>query len=301
MGFWSGERLEQELPKLVEDFHRDRIDCASYRLRLGGQAFITSDRFVDSKPSDPLVTELKDKSPTQIPAGQFAFLLTLETVKVPSNAIALISIRSGYKFGGLMNVSGFHVDPGWEGKLLFSVYNAGPQPISLERGDEMFLIVYADLDRWSDFLYDGKAKNRDKIEAKLISGMIGQVFSPIYLQRQVKDLTDEIGKQSRELYAWKKAGIVITAVVSSVAALLIPAVSWLGFSEPGRALLGGWVSDSIELANRRAAERTSKVSNSPIKPAAPRDGGSTKPAERIPMEGPKKQTPYPQDTNKPKS
>jgi dCTP deaminase len=48
---------------------------------------------------------------------------------------------------GLINVSGFHVDPGFYGKLIYAVYNAGPSEIHLSRGTEMFLIWFADLDK----------------------------------------------------------------------------------------------------------------------------------------------------------
>ena len=50
-----------------------------------------------------------------IPPGQFAFLLTAETVTMPDNAIAFISIKARLKFNGLINISGFHVDPGYRG------------------------------------------------------------------------------------------------------------------------------------------------------------------------------------------
>ena len=52
--------------------------------------------------------------PFTIPPGQFAFLLTEEVVSVPPDALAFISIRAKTKFRGLVNVSGFHVDPGYQ-------------------------------------------------------------------------------------------------------------------------------------------------------------------------------------------
>jgi dCTP deaminase len=73
--------------------------------------------------------------------------LTEEKVKIPFDAIAFISIKARIKFQGLMNASGFHVDPGYEGRLIFSVFNAGPLPIHLRRGQDCFLIWYANLDR----------------------------------------------------------------------------------------------------------------------------------------------------------
>ncbi len=43
-------------------------------------------------------------------------------------------------------MSGFHADPGFKGHLVFSVYNAGSSPISLERGQPYFLIWFAQLE-----------------------------------------------------------------------------------------------------------------------------------------------------------
>ena len=54
---------------------------------------------------------------------------------------------------GLVNVSGFHVDPGYKGRLKFAVYNAGGSDIKLTRGDAIFLIWFSELDKVSQHLY----------------------------------------------------------------------------------------------------------------------------------------------------
>ena len=71
--------------------------------------------------------------------------MTEESVEVPAGAIAFISIRAQYKFRGLVNVSGFHVDPTYRGRLMFAVFNAGPRQVHMARGEECFLIWYADV------------------------------------------------------------------------------------------------------------------------------------------------------------
>lgn len=45
-----------------------------------------------------------------------------------------------------MNVSGFHVDPGYKGKLLFAIFNAGPQTVTVRCGQDAFLIWFARLE-----------------------------------------------------------------------------------------------------------------------------------------------------------
>src|SRR5208337_5222667 len=131
-----------------------------------------------------------------VPPGQFAFLLTEERVTIPPNAIAFISVRAGVKFRGLVNVSGFHVDPGYHGRLVFSVFNAGPAPVHLQRGDDCFLIWYADLDRTSTRIKSGEGF--DNIPTKLINPIAGEIQSFEGLLAKIKD-TDN--KLTAKLYA----------------------------------------------------------------------------------------------------
>jgi len=69
-----------------------------------------------------------------IPPGQLALLITEEEVAIPTNRIGFISIKFTAKMRGLINVSGFHVDPGFKGKLKFSVLTqvVGTQSLILE-------------------------------------------------------------------------------------------------------------------------------------------------------------------------
>lgn len=148
--FWGGLRLEEELPALIAgDYTKNRIDGAAYRLRVGPEVYVSPTGEADDPRNKPK-TQLKVGQGFTVPAGQFGFILTEEQVKVPPTAIAFISMRASYKFQGLVNVSGFHVDPNYDGRLIFSVFNAGPGPVHLSRGEECFLIFYATLDRPKD-------------------------------------------------------------------------------------------------------------------------------------------------------
>ena len=99
-----------------------------------------------------------------IPAGQFAKLLIHETIEVPEDAVGLISIKSGIKMRGLVNLSGFHVDPGFRGKLLFAVFNAGTSDIILEQMEPTFLIWYVSLDQPTSVTYSGSRQNVERIK-----------------------------------------------------------------------------------------------------------------------------------------
>ena len=144
MAFWSGVTLAARLPKLIEGFDKKNIDCAAYTLRIGPAIYVSPSTSAEAATRTKVV--LDERQDFVIPPGQFAFLLTEERVTVPSSAVAFISMKAGVKFKGLVNVSGFHVDPGYSGRLVFGVYNAGPATVHLARGDDCFLIWYASLD-----------------------------------------------------------------------------------------------------------------------------------------------------------
>lgn len=108
-----------------------------YKLHLGNEAYIST---------DDMPVNLDEKEFVVIKPGDFALLLTEEKLKLPSDVMAFISVRFDYKQKGLINVSGFHVDPKYEGKLIFSVFNAGSKDIVLRKSDAVFMIFFQTLD-----------------------------------------------------------------------------------------------------------------------------------------------------------
>jgi dCTP deaminase len=147
--------------------------------------------------------------------------LTEEIVTIPHNKIGFISIRAGSKFRGLANVSGFHVDPGYQGRLIFSVHNVGPTPMQLQRGEQLFLLWVADLD---DSAKIEDAKNgapRLEISTKLINSVAGEIHSLQSLatmvrktERELSDKINEVDKKtSGRVYLLGMLGTLLVALV----------------------------------------------------------------------------------------
>ncbi|MCF2149285.1 hypothetical protein IQ276_023215 [Desmonostoc muscorum LEGE 12446] len=202
MSFWSSQTLRSHLPSLIEPFNADQIQSASYELCLGEEIYISA------LPDTPLRERkkiiLKEKETVAIPPGQFAFLITSEIIKVPNNALAFISIKFKFKSSGLINVSGFHVDPGYSGKLIFAVYNAGPLNFHVGRGERVFSIWYADLDK-----ADENPRNKigyDSIPTDLINSP-DLVSSLPYLVKRLDDMEKKI-----ENYSVKQAFVFAIAI-----------------------------------------------------------------------------------------
>lgn len=189
--FWGGERLRKELAALISDYDPERLDHASYRLRVGPEVYVSPTGEPDDPRNKPKSSLVQDQGFT-VPAGQFGFILTEETIRVPVGAIAFISIRAGYKFRGLVNVSGFHVDPNYEGRLIFSVFNAGPGPVHLSRGEPCFLIWYADLDQPTEVKL---RKGYTSIPSQLTGPIAGGLQSFAGLLAKINENDSKLGRR----------------------------------------------------------------------------------------------------------
>jgi len=125
----------------VTNFIQQQIDedkGAALDLRLGSYYYLSGDKAPRRATTDTVIT---------IKPGQFGLLTTYEIFHMPKDLLAFISMRFGTKAKGLINVSGFQVDPGYDGIFIFSVYNAGPQPVNLKYKSKTFTILFTPISR----------------------------------------------------------------------------------------------------------------------------------------------------------
>ena len=220
--FWSGETLSERLDTLIAPFEPERIDCAAYTLAIGPEVYVSpSDQTVD--PTTVTIRKLGDGEAFTILPGQFAFVLTEEIVSVPADALAFISIRAKTKFRGLVNVSGFHVDPGYRGQLTFAVFNAGPVPVHLKRGQSIFLIWFASLDRETAYKKDDTIHKG--IDPELVTGVAGELQSFASLSKKITEVDTALAGRVHALEKEQTYYRVIGAI--AVAFVIALTVNWL--------------------------------------------------------------------------
>jgi dCTP deaminase len=192
MAYLGPKELEALLPSCIDKFDPARIDNVAYELSLGSEIYLT-----DSISGKKEILDDKN-SQVVIKPGQFALLLTAEAVSIPDDILAFISIKFGQKIKGLINVSGFHVDPGFKGNIIFSVYNAGPATIVLDRGSPYFMIWFSSLTSKSK-PYAGVHKGQHSISAENISALKGELASPNSLLTQIKALDAKVDAKIEEV------------------------------------------------------------------------------------------------------
>lgn len=226
--------------KVIQPFDEKRIKNGAYELSLGGQVFQTNSETKE-------IRKVGQEEIIHIEPGQFALLLTEERVEIPKNKIAFISIKAKIKFKGLVNVSGFHVDPDFKGKLLFSVYNAGPATITLKRGQNYFPLWLAELKEKQN--YKGTHTNQDSIPSGPIEALSqGELTSPQILKEKTSKLDSRIAVLEQN----NKANNYIAVTALGLLMLL-----FVKFAFDWYALNKGW-DGAIEL-NEKVAEYDSII------------------------------------------
>lgn len=182
-----------------EGFNKEQATGASYDLSLGEEVYISGEDYP---------RKLSEISPfVSIPRGQFALLMTKEYVTVPPDYLGLISIRFGKKAQGLINISGFHVDPGFEGKILFSVFNAGPNDVVLKCGEPTFMIFFYKLREAVDRPYKGEMLKQEHLPTKLVTSVKG-------VSASLSDVDRRVGRlEIHNRVFWVLLGAAVTALV----------------------------------------------------------------------------------------
>jgi len=213
MAFWSTGTIQSRFPAegiitvmsggiWKPGYSSDMAKHGSYELSLGDEVFITSD-------SDGSKRFLKEHEQIAIPPGQFALLLTEERVKMPVNSLGFISIKAGKKFCGLVNVSGFHVDPGFDGRLKFSVYNAGSRNVVLTRGNPLFVLWISEFDSGHVDPYTRKVAN--EISDEDIMKIHGEIASPGNLLKRLQSIESFIA-MAKTIFTTILIALVVTII-----------------------------------------------------------------------------------------
>ncbi|MDJ0627609.1 MAG: hypothetical protein QNJ44_05070 [Rhodobacter sp.] len=214
--FLSGDIIAEHGAAWITPFDPERVDCAAYTMRVGDEAFVSPEGRDTRKPG--LTQRLHQGAPIVIPPGQFAFLPTREFINLPHDLLGFINMKSGLKNSGLVNVSGFHVDPGYSGKLMFAVFNAGPQTVTVRCDQPAFLIWLARLDQATKD-YERKKPGYREIDTELMGLIPTETASLNSLNRRIDHL-------ARQLY-YATSGVAVAGAVigATIAALIATALS----------------------------------------------------------------------------
>ena len=203
MPFLSRSAIERRLPEIFgTTFVPQGLDEAAYNMRLGAEIFVSSKETPEVlSASNPMVA---------IHPGEFALLMTYEHVEVPKDLMGLITLRHRYKKQGLANVSGFHVDPGFRGKLVFSVFNVGRNDIVLRYLEAMFMIFFARVEPAVTERSKHDHDDQGRLSLQDMLALRGPSSSLVDMEKRIRELESNV----------KFYGAIITGALLALLALV---------------------------------------------------------------------------------
>jgi len=125
--------------------------------------------------------------------------------------MGFLTFRFTHKQKGLVNVSGFHVDPGFEGNLALSVYNAGPSNVYFKYKEEVFTIFFFKLHKKvSEDVADRKPMT--DLPSEAIEYLSGPPVNIYQLNKKVEKLENKVTTYTQILI------LIATGLVASLLA-----------------------------------------------------------------------------------
>ncbi|MCK4386421.1 MAG: dCTP deaminase [candidate division Zixibacteria bacterium] len=128
------------------------LEPASYDLRVSKEG-LSKDGAVN----------IEEKGYIKIPRGATAVIYPLERIKLTTRVVARYGLRSRFARKGLILLSGPQIDPGFEGTLSVTIFNAGTSEVTLQYQEKFATIEFFLLKTPASKGYDGPYQRQTKI------------------------------------------------------------------------------------------------------------------------------------------
>lgn len=136
----SGVLTDQEIEAAVSrgmlitgnTFQTASLEASSYDIRVGRKAIIGG---------QGMEIDLA-KGAIELEPGAYGGVVSFERLHLPSNICARIGSKRALSYDGVILLTGSLVDPGYEGHLLFGLYNASQRRVLIRTGRKICNIVF---------------------------------------------------------------------------------------------------------------------------------------------------------------
>ncbi len=136
VGVLTDREIETALSRglLIErnTFQLASLEASSYDIRVGRKAIIGG---------QGVEIDLA-KGPVELEPGAYGGIISYERLHLPPNVCARIGSKRALSYDGVILLTGALVDPGYEGHLLFGLYNASQRRVHIRTGRKICNIVF---------------------------------------------------------------------------------------------------------------------------------------------------------------
>jgi dCTP deaminase len=174
----------------IKNFDTKSVQPASYDLRLGNLVYLPS------RPDEPI--DLADHGGAfRLPPYGTAVVTTYEDLKLPSNILGRIGLKSSFARTGLIASTGPQIDPGFHGKLFVSLFNLTAASHVLKFKEPFLTIEFHTLDTAPEHGYRGPYQGKFTIGPEVLESLVrleGLTLSQ--MQSQFTDLAKHVERWS---------------------------------------------------------------------------------------------------------
>lgn len=215
----------------IENFDEDNLQPASYDIRLGKRGIVTKSISIEElkeriSKEEVRETNIEKEQSIIIPAGSFALVTSLESLKFSTSYAGHLGAKSYYTRRGLALLSGLQVDPGFEGIMVLGLANLSPRAITIEYEDPICTLEIHKLSKPASKPYSGKVLLEQKdgkipIEDKDYLRTI-ETMSISDLTRALVTLSDNVSNATKT-FRWMYPTLVaaVFAAIASIVGILV--------------------------------------------------------------------------------
>lgn len=193
---------------LVCPYDEKNVQTCSYDLTFGGEYY-----FYREKDGNRVnIVRLRQGEKLYIPADAICYILTEETVQIPNNLTASISLSFGLIKKGVMLAAQPPYDPGYKGKTVALLHNLSDEEVEISVGEHILNIVFSTLSSpVSDVdLYQGKYQGLNSLNEYCTKVKKGAIFV----------LKQDLEKQKKNFNNFLTTLLTIITVIIAVLTIL---------------------------------------------------------------------------------
>lgn len=190
-------------------FNEKNVQTCSYDLTFSGEYYYHEENHGDHV----VITKLQPGEKLRIPADAICYILSAETVAIPDNLTASISLSFGLIKQGVMLAAQPPYDAGYRGKTVALLHNLSTTDVEISIGDHVLNMVFETLSIPVPFdhLYKGKYQELDSLEK----------YCKVVRKGAVYEIKHELDKQKKHLYNFFPTILTVLSVIIALVTAVI--------------------------------------------------------------------------------
>lgn len=186
---------------VIWDFSNE-LEPASYDLRIGKEGMIEQG-----------TVNIEEKKYIKIPRGAIIVIYPLEKIKLSTRVAARYGLRSHFARKGLVLLSGPQIDPGFNGTLAVTLFNAGTSEVVLSYMEKFATIEFSLLNTPASKGYTGPYQGQTRITSEEIELITKEYKNFSEIEDQITEIRKDLDNIKNFVYVVLFGIIVGSAIV----------------------------------------------------------------------------------------